>query len=66
MVSRLLREHAPHAGRRCSGWENKAQTWNRYTGVENMPTLNLYPEIMVDETSGVKVPDKRHRYRMKL
>ncbi len=28
---------------------------------ENMPTPNPYPEIMVDETSGVEVPDERHR-----
>jgi len=26
-----------------------------------MPTPNPYPEIMVGEISGVKVPDERHR-----
>jgi hypothetical protein len=27
----------------------------------NMPTPNPYPEIMVDEVSGVEVPDEQHR-----
>ncbi len=27
----------------------------------NMPTPNPYPEILVDETFGVEVPDQRHR-----
>ncbi len=41
----------------------KAEERNKkeYAGAENMPTPNPYPEILLDETPGVEVPDQRHR-----